>query len=606
MLIVVFVLLAAATVPLARGDLRALVNLRFRHTWLLALALATQLYLMFVPGAQTPPRVGAHLGSFVLGIAFLSLNRNVPGLWLIGLGALFNLATIAANGGVMPASPHALAAAGLPVDPGDLYANSAALEHPRLLILGDIFAIPASFPFANVFSLGDLCIGVGAVITLHRTTGSRLMPSGTGQFVQMFRQRAFMRLWSAQIVSNLGDWIYWLAVSIVLSERVAGPQFATALSILLVAQFVPSALVGAFFSGPIVDRHSRKVLMVGADLLRSLAVGSLLLFPEPSPTHFYVVAGFLGLFGAVFQPSLLASIPNVVNRDQIVPAQAMVGATLNIAVMMGPAIGGFLVGVLDPATVVGLNAVSFGVSALLIQSARIAPHDRGASTMAGQGRALAEGVRYIATSRLTRGVIVVIGMVFLAAATKAPVEPLYVRDVLARGADVADRARVLGLITTAWGVGMLLGSVAAPALARRWHRERLFPASIAVVGLAIVAVSQTADFSTVLLMWLLAGTANSIGNVSYESLLQERTPDPLRGRVFAATEAVTDVAFLIGAFTVGFMGRWLPVSTLFASVGGVMLLAAALGVLLVPRPASRTVAPGPRKRRTVTAADLGF
>jgi len=590
MLIVVFVLLAVATVPLAKGNLRALVDLRFRRTWLLALALVTQLFLIFVPGPQSGPRVAAHLGSFVLGIAFLGVNRRVPGVWLIAVGAAFNLAAIAANGGVMPASSHALAVAGLPVDAGGLYANSAAVANARLLILGDVFAIPASLPFANVFSVGDLCIAVGTVITLHRVTGSRLFPSASGQFTQLVRRRSFMRLWTAQVVSNLGDWVYWLAVAIVLSERVQGPRFATALSILLAAQVIPSALVGALFAGPLVDRHSRKMLMVASDILRAAAIGSLLLANEPTPIHFYAVAGFLGLFGALFHPSLLASIPNVVEEGQVVPAQAMVGATLNIGVTIGPAVGAYLVGVLDPGAVFGLNAVSFAVSALLIGGARIGQHDPGDVTPGSQWQALRQGFRYIATSRLTRGVILVIGIVFLAAATKLPLEPMFVRDVLARGSALAERTRVLGLITAAWGIGMLLGSAAAPALARRWHRERLFPAAIAVVGLGVLVVSRTADFSTVLLMWLVAGAANSVGNVSYESLLQERTPDALRGRVFAATEAVADASFLLGAVAAGVLGTWLSVSALLATVGGLMLVGAALGILCIPSPFRRVAA----------------
>ena len=104
---------------------------------------------------------------------FLVANRELPGIPLVVLGAAANLLAIAANGGVMPASPSALATAGLPPEqPG--FANSAALAHPRLAFLGDVFAIPAGWPLANVFSVGDVLIAAGAAVAIHGLCGSRL------------------------------------------------------------------------------------------------------------------------------------------------------------------------------------------------------------------------------------------------------------------------------------------------------------------------------------------------------------------------------------------------------------------------------------------------
>jgi hypothetical protein len=111
-----------------------------------------------------------------MGLAFVWLNRAVPGLWLIAAGALANGAAIVANGGVMPTSARALRTAGLDVDP-EVFANSTALADARLAFLGDVFAIPSWVPFANVFSLGDLLIAIGAAYTVHAVCGSRLVPA---------------------------------------------------------------------------------------------------------------------------------------------------------------------------------------------------------------------------------------------------------------------------------------------------------------------------------------------------------------------------------------------------------------------------------------------
>ena len=110
---------------------------------------------------------------------FLLANRRVPGMALVGLGAALNLLAIVANGGVMPASAEALAAAGLPAG-GPGFQNSGVVADPRLAFLGDIFAIPASWPLSNVFSVGDVCIGAGLAWGAHRVCGSRLVPRWTG------------------------------------------------------------------------------------------------------------------------------------------------------------------------------------------------------------------------------------------------------------------------------------------------------------------------------------------------------------------------------------------------------------------------------------------
>ncbi len=173
MILVAFLGLALALVPVLGGSLRRLGDLRLRVPGLLWLALASQVALIALPGPRTWWRVGLNLALYPLGLAFVWWNRRVPGMGLIGLGAACNLLAILANGGVMPASAAAVRAAGISVEPG-LFANSAVLEHPRLLFLGDVIAVPWPPALANVLSVGDVLIALGAAYLLHRAAGSRL------------------------------------------------------------------------------------------------------------------------------------------------------------------------------------------------------------------------------------------------------------------------------------------------------------------------------------------------------------------------------------------------------------------------------------------------
>jgi MFS family permease len=147
---------------------------------------------------------------------------------------------------------------------------------------------------------------------------------------------------------------------------------------------------------------------------------------------------------------------------------------------------------------------------------------------------------------------------------------------------------------------MVLGSLGAPAASRRWQRERLFALAIVVVGLAVLVASQQRLLSPVLLLWLVAGLGNGAGTVFYESLLQERVPDALRGRVIAASEAVLDASFLGGALLAGLVGAHLGVRTAFAASGGLFLVAALITRVTIARPGRPfdVAAPSMRMDRT--------
>lgn len=175
MIVVVAMAVAAATVPLAGGTFLALDRLRLRWAAVLLCALGIQIVIISVipdklPGVHAP----AHLLSYVMAGAFFVANRRVPGLWLVALGGGLNFLAIAANGGVMPAVAHATAPGAAPGE----FINSVPMEAARLAFLGDVFALPETWPLSNVFSVGDVVIVAGAAIVLHTACGSRLARRG--------------------------------------------------------------------------------------------------------------------------------------------------------------------------------------------------------------------------------------------------------------------------------------------------------------------------------------------------------------------------------------------------------------------------------------------
>jgi hypothetical protein len=164
------------------GRLGNLSGFRFRWAWLAVAGLVVQLALFTPTGDQLAGAASPAIYVASTAAVLVAVLRNIrlPGIAIVALGSLSNLAAIIANGGAMPADPVALAIAGL--DGAGEHTNSVVLAEPALRLLTDIFAIPAWLPFANVFSVGDVLIGVGIVIVIAAVMRRppRPAPAGAG------------------------------------------------------------------------------------------------------------------------------------------------------------------------------------------------------------------------------------------------------------------------------------------------------------------------------------------------------------------------------------------------------------------------------------------
>ena len=148
------------------GRLDHLAEIRFAWGPVAILGLVAQLVLFSTPVADAVGDAGPILYVASTAAVLIAVLRNVriPGMVLVALGAASNLLAIAANGGVMPASPDAVAALGL--EAADGFSNSVVMSDPALRPLTDLFALPAWLPGANVFSIGDVLIGIGVAVVI--------------------------------------------------------------------------------------------------------------------------------------------------------------------------------------------------------------------------------------------------------------------------------------------------------------------------------------------------------------------------------------------------------------------------------------------------------
>lgn len=172
----VFPVLGALAVGLALGGrLGNLAELRLRAPWLFFVAIALQVVAFpfgFLPWS-TEPAVASWLWLVSYGFLIVAavVNREIAGVPIVALGMLLNLAAIVANGGTMPVSSSAMHEAGRTAV---TQANSTAVADPHLDWLVDRWAAPDWIPLANVFSIGDVVIAVGAVVIVLSAMGVRL------------------------------------------------------------------------------------------------------------------------------------------------------------------------------------------------------------------------------------------------------------------------------------------------------------------------------------------------------------------------------------------------------------------------------------------------
>jgi predicted MFS family arabinose efflux permease len=403
----------------------------------------------------------------------------------------------------------------------------------------------------------------------------------------LLRNGRFVRLWLAQIISNLGDWAYVLAVEIAFATSLSS-DLVRATAVFLGVEGLMSAVIGLTIAGPIVDRFPRRAVMVTADIARALTVATLVLVHDPSWLHIVAVAATLGAFRSLFHPAMMASVPELVDGDSIVTANGLLTSTFHLAIMVGPAIGAALLVAVGPSGAFALNAASFVISAALLIGLRI-PTEPVARERFSPLVDLREGAGYIIRSRLARGIAIVMGLVLLLLAGQGPFQVALVRDVLAPTSDPRTWAIILGSMTTALGVGMVIGSIVTPWLSRRFAGRTLLVGALVVVAASFIVVSRTTLVPVVLLAWLCNGLAGGCVNVTYETLLQVGTPARFRGRVFATVESGSDGAYVLGAALVAWLGAAAPPETAFLIVAGLFLIVAAIALAAVPAGASMTM-----------------
>lgn len=392
----------------------------------------------------------------------------------------------------------------------------------------------------------------------------------------------FRLLWTAQVISEIGDWFYTVAIySLLLEYTGSAKSIALAFTLQVLPQFFSSPTAGV-----INDRLSRRRVMIFADWARAAIVGCMLLVRGPEMVTFLYALLFLEtIMWALFEPGRTATIPNITRGVDVITGNALSSITWSFNFAIGSAVGGVVAAFFGRPTVFALNAVSFIVSGFLIQRMKFEePHLKDLPPFHPRDlfdfKPILEGFRYVkSNARLAATMFVKSGLGLVG--TNWVILPILGRDSFpVRMAGLThDQSATLGmsLLLGARGFGAILGPLIAGYLAR--HDEGKMRAGI-VFGFVMASagyllLSLTSDPWMAALCVALAHGGTSIIWVFSTTMLQLNTEDRFRGRVFSVEFGFSVLTMAIMSSTAGVLidGGTSPFG-LAAVTGAVLLLPA--------------------------------
>lgn len=380
----------------------------------------------------------------------------------------------------------------------------------------------------------------------------------------LFKNRSFFRLWRAMLVSSLGDWTGFVAIT-ALVTRLGGARAGYAITGVMLARLLPSLVFGPF-AGVFVDRFDRQKLMVFADIGRGTGYAAMAFVGEL--WLIYVLSFSVECLSLVWVPSRDASIPNIVSRRQLSNANSMGLFTSYGTLPLGGIVFTALAGLADgiggfidyfeespESLALLLNSVTFAFSAYMIWGLELPERSRrgnGGLRPAQAWEDLRDGIRFLRDHAFQRAMTIGVVLAFTGVGSVIALGPIFAQNTLGAG------QAGWGILVTSVGLGLAAGMISVGFLERVIEKETVFPlAMIAAAGLLVV-LAMMPNIALAAMLTAVMGSVAGLAWVAGYTLLHENVGDEFRGRTFA---------------TLAILSRF----GLLASLAGFPALAQALG-----------------------------
>ena len=412
------------------------------------------------------------------------------------------------------------------------------------------------------------------------------IPSPGPSFRGALASRDFSLLWVGQFGSEVGNGLVQLALPFLVLE-ITGSAFQLAGA--YVVQFLPWLLFG-LVGGVLVDRWDRRTTIVVVEVVRAAAFLSVgLAFAVDSEIlSVEMIYGLIFLESSLqnfFNPARLALMPNLVKEGDLRAANSLMEVSRHVGFLIAPSAGLILADFLGASTIIVADGVTFlisGITVFLIrwrQPKREVRQVDGWRQNVGQvGLEMKEGIAVIRAVRLLQVTLLLGFSLNLVVAPIQTLLPLFVIEIKHQ------TQAYLGLLAGSFVAGLLIGSLAAPALSRRVGLGRMTIASVLILGCIIIVASFLPTLVIPVIALLIAGTAIGSLNVAQINMLQTSTTDEDRGRVSAAYYSATLGVRTLGYFAAGALVAPIGIQPLFVVFGLIVL---AVGAFLARIPEVR-------------------
>jgi predicted MFS family arabinose efflux permease len=348
--------------------------------------------------------------------------------------------------------------------------------------------------------------------------------------------RSFRAFWASQILSVLGDSFTMLAVPLLVLDATGSVAKAG----LLTGAMGTTAVVAGIFAGVLVDRVNRWRLLIGCDLARMLllaVVPIVWLAPEPPIWLLFVLLPLASAVGITFQVTAVTAVRSMVSSDEVTRANGRLYAGTALASVAGPAAAGAVSGWIGPAGAIGVDAATFGLSALLLLFVRLPAREVAPEGRASRWDEFLAGARFLFRQPSLRSLTILLTAFILLTYGIDDVVIYHLRH----GLDQPDGT--IGLVLTAGAAGTVTGSLVVARLRDRLGFGACWIGSVALGGLAIMALSLTGRAAGVGALMGAYFACVSVGGICSMSLRQQVTPEHLLGRV---TSAFWTIHFSLG------------------------------------------------------------
>lgn len=419
----------------------------------------------------------------------------------------------------------------------------------------------------------------------------------------------FRRLWTGQVVSEVGDWLNNIAVLALAIQLAGAGSVGLAVATYAIARHLPLFLFGPV-AGVVVDRVSRRRVMIAADVARAgLALGFMLANRSGSLVLIYIVGASLFSVSAFFNAAKRASVPNLVNgTEELLAANSLSASTTAATIAVGSALGGVVATALGRDTVFVLNALTFLASAEMIRRIRkpVSREQRAESvevttrpsstsnttarrsTLNAYFKDFREGLRYVRRDRVLAAVFVAAGGWGLG---NGAARALYSLFGAALGVQAAARwgssVSAVAERPTDFGISVLfvamgLGGVLGAPLARRFNSGAVeglgarMGRSLTLDGCGLLLFSLTPNLFGAAALLVAREMNFAIWWTAQQTLLMRRTEDAFAGRVFASYETLTTLTMVGSMLISGAAADRLGMRAVAAGGGTVIMLSGLL------------------------------